>query len=46
MVIRGNLFVIDFIAGARCTCPYKGQTHGSAPTKNHNLPPYQIRNAE
>jgi len=41
-----NLFVIYFIVGARCTCPYKGQTHGSAPTRNHNLPLYQMGNAK
>jgi hypothetical protein len=46
MVIRENLFVVDFIVGARATCPYKGQTHGSAPTINHNLPLYQIGNTE
>jgi hypothetical protein len=46
IVIRENLFVIDFIAGARCTRPYKGQTHGSAPTRYRNLPLYQIGNVE
>jgi len=37
---------MDFIVGARCTCPYKGQTHGSAPTRNHYLPLYKMGNAE
>jgi len=33
--------VIDFIAGPRATCPYKGQTHESAPTGRHmGLRPY------
>jgi len=46
MVIRENLFVVDFIVGARATCHYKGQTHGSAPTRNRNLPLYQMGDTE
>jgi len=46
MRIRKNLFVIYFIVGARCMCPYKGQTHGSASTGNRNLPLYQMGNVE
>jgi len=30
MRIKMNLFIIYFIVGARCMCPYKGQTHGFA----------------
>jgi len=46
MRIRKNLFVIYFIVVARCTWPYKGQTHGSAPTRKRSLQPYQMRNVE
>jgi len=28
MLIRENLFVVDFIVGARCTCPYLGRHMG------------------
>jgi len=44
MRIKKNLFVIYFIVGARCTCPYKGQTHGFSPTRYRNVPLYQMGN--